>query len=169
MPLLRKDDISKEMINNRVIKDNVVQVGLDKMLYYTDIKRISKYINISIFDASECCLWTGYITNINNSEKGRYINFYLRRKKYALHRLLFANFKSTLCNNEYIKFSCNNKGICCNVNHMQKYTYTKNKKLTNDYNKNNVNSNNIYDDNNEFVIKKPANNIRRVSSFTIEF
>lgn len=89
------------------------------------MKRICKYINNSIFDEDECCLWNGYITNINNTNKGTYVNFYFRNKKVALHRLLYSNFVAPLSSSEYLKFNCNNKGICCNVNHYEKYKYSK--------------------------------------------
>jgi hypothetical protein len=89
-----------------------------------DIQRIVQHTNTSIFDKEKCALWTGYITNLQNKRKGTYVNFYFRnKKKVALHRLLFANFKGEICHNEYIKYSCANKGKCCNVNHMVKFEY----------------------------------------------
>ena len=93
----------------------------------SDLKRVSKYLNKSIFK-DECSIWTGYITNNNNSTKGTYINFYFKKKKIALHRLLFINFVDTLNSNEYIKYTCSNKGKCCTINHMKKIKY-KNKIL----------------------------------------
>lgn len=90
------------------------------------MKRICKYIDTSIFDKNKCCLWNGYITNINNSNKGTYVNFYFRNKKVALHRLLYSNFVAPLNSSEYLKFNCDNKGICCNINHYEKYKYSKN-------------------------------------------
>jgi len=94
-----------------------------KKLQFNDLKRISKYINNSIFNDNKCCLWTGYITNEKNTNKGTYINFYFRRKKVALHRLLYINFVDNLDNTDYLKFNCPNKGKCCNVNHMKKFKY----------------------------------------------
>ena len=90
------------------------------------MKRICKYIDTSIFDNNQCCIWNGYITNINNSNKGTYVNFYFRNKKVALHRLLYSNFVAPLSSSEYLKFNCDNKGICCNINHYEKYKYSKN-------------------------------------------
>jgi hypothetical protein len=43
----------------------------------------------------------------------------------ALHRLLYSNFVAPLDSSEYLKFNCENKGICCNVNHYEKYKYSK--------------------------------------------
>ena len=82
------------------------------------MNRISKNLNSSIFDNNKCCIWNGYITNNNDDNRAKYINFYFNKKKIALHRLLFINYNDNLNKNEYIKYTCNNKGICCNINHM---------------------------------------------------
>ncbi len=89
-----------------------------KKFNLSDMKRIAKNINVSIFDCSACSLWNGYVTNKSQKTKTSYINFYFRHKKVALHRLLYENYVSSVPDNQYIKYSCENKGICCNVNHM---------------------------------------------------
>lgn len=99
-------------------KQNKIIVG-DKKLLYNDLKRISKYLSKSIFDDS-CSLWNGYITVVKNDVKKSYINFYFNGKKYALHRLLYINYIGKLDDSEYIKFNCQNKGVCCNINHFYK-------------------------------------------------
>jgi hypothetical protein len=102
-------------------------VSPSKRLRPNDIHRIVQHTDNSIFDDDNCCLWTGYITNLKNKRKGTYINFYFRdKKKVALHRLLYANFKGVISNNEYIKYSCQNKGKCCNINHMVIFEYNSN-------------------------------------------
>ncbi len=83
-----------------------------------DIKRILENINTSIFNKDECCIWDGYIT-INN-DKCKYVNFYFKHRKIALHRLLYINYVDNLENKNYLKFTCKNKGICCNINHIEK-------------------------------------------------
>jgi hypothetical protein len=108
------------MFNNNNILIELLEnqnknLSLDKKLSYNDLKRISKYLVSSIFN-NECSLWNGYIPN----SKNMYINFYLNKKKHALHRLLYINYIDDLSECEYIKFTCNNKGICCNINHMYK-------------------------------------------------
>jgi hypothetical protein len=108
------DNILVELIKNQ--KKNV---SPDKKLLYNDLKRLSKYLNTSIF-GNECSLWTGYVTVIKNEEKNSYINFYFNGKKYALHRLLYLNYIGELVDSEYIKFNCVNKGKCCNINHFHK-------------------------------------------------
>lgn len=104
-------------------------VAQSKRLRPNDIHRIVQHTDNSIFDDERCCLWTGYITNLKNKRKGTYINFYFRdKKKVALHRLLYANFKGDISNKDYIKFSCQNKGKCCNINHMVRFEYNSNEK-----------------------------------------
>lgn len=51
--------------------------------------------------------------------------------KAALHRLLYSNFVDHLSEDEYLKFTCDNKGKCCNIYHMKKFKYTKPIKKTN--------------------------------------
>ncbi len=135
-------DISNTKINNDtilvdLIKNQKKNISVDKKLLYNDLKRISKYINLSIFDESysdindvdntlkgNCSIWCGYITIIKNEEKNSYINFYFNGKKYALHRLLYINYIGELLDSEYIKFKCINKGRCCNINHFYKINKT---------------------------------------------
>ena len=89
-----------------------------KKLTLQDIRRITKNLKTSIFDVSCCSLWEGYITNKNKDSKTSYINFYFRHRKVALHRLLYENYVSDIDENQYIKYNCSNKGVCCNINHM---------------------------------------------------
>src|SRR3984885_3781150 len=117
-------------IFKELIKKQLSNIPVQWKLGINDMKRICKYINTSIFDTDKCCIWKGYITNINNSSKGTYVNFYFRNKKVALHRLLYSNFIAPLNSNEYLKFNCDNKGICCNINHYEKYKYLKTIKET---------------------------------------
>ena len=98
-------------------------INPSKKLTYNDIRRISKFLGTSIFSKNNCSIWNGYITNEKNQTKGTYINFYFNQKKIALHRLLYLNFIGDILNTEYIKFSCANKGKCCNIHHMKKYSY----------------------------------------------
>ena len=135
-----------EYDNNIFLKELLVKqvknISSSKKLNYNDIKRISKFLKTSIFDKDNCALWKGYITNEKNQSKGTYINFYFNKKKIALHRLLYINYIGDVSPNEYIKFSCINKGKCCNINHMKKYIYCNNDILKNKL------ANNINDDTN---------------------
>jgi len=128
---IKKDDDKMPVVPdnakifNKLMKKQRKDVPADKKLHYNDIRRICKYINKSIFDGDDCCIWNGYVTNVNNSNKGTYINFYFGGKKVALHRLLYINFVENLSPEEYLKFSCDNKGVCCNINHLKKFKYQK--------------------------------------------
>ena len=106
-----------------LIKKQRKQCKESKKLTLQDIRRITKNLRTSIFDVSCCSLWEGYITNKNKTSKSSYINFYFRHRKVALHRLLYENYVSDIEENQYIKYKCSNKGICCNINHM--YTIDK--------------------------------------------
>jgi hypothetical protein len=110
-------------------KGQLPNVPASKRLRPSDIHRIVQHTDNSIFDEEQCALWMGYITNLKNKRKGTYINFYFRdKKKVALHRLLYANFKGYISNKDYIKYSCANKGKCCNINHMVRFEYNSNEK-----------------------------------------
>ncbi len=69
-------------IFKELIKRQLPDVPSQWRLNINDIKRICKYIDTGIFDKNNCCLWNGYITNINNSNKGTYVNFILEIKKW---------------------------------------------------------------------------------------
>ena len=118
--------LTKKEILDELIKKQLKNVTTHK-LSYDDIKRLSKYIKSSIFDENNCSLWNGYVTNTDNETKGVYINFYYKGKKIALHRILYTNYIGQLTDNEYLKFSCENKGKCCNIMHIQKFKYVVNK------------------------------------------
>jgi hypothetical protein len=109
----------KSIILDEMTKNQVKNIDENKMLSYRDMTRIVKNINTSIFSPTSCCIWTGYVTNVWN-HKSTFINFYFKKKKVALHRLLYNNFVGPISDTEYIKFSCNNRGRCCNVLHFIK-------------------------------------------------
>ena len=56
--------------------------------------------------------------------KSPYVNFYFKDKKVALHRILYHNFIGLINDGEYLKFTCENRGKCCNINHFIKYNNT---------------------------------------------
>ena len=109
----------KSIILDEMVSKQVKNIDDYKMLSYRDMTRIVKNINTSIFSTTSCCIWTGYVTNVWN-HKSTFINFYFKKRKVALHRLLFNNFIGPISDTEYIKFSCNNRGRCCNVLHFIK-------------------------------------------------
>lgn len=121
--------VIKTMDKNELLEEmrqkQLDQVETQRKLTYADMRRVCKFISTSIFDDNKCCIWNSYVTNENNENKGSYINFYYRKKKAALHRLLYINFVEDLSDNEYIKFNCENKGRCCTVSHLKKFKYNK--------------------------------------------
>ena len=100
-------------------------IPCDKKLFVTDMKRILNKIDKSIF-TNKCVLYNGYVTNRYNFKKSAYINFYFKKKKKALHRLLYINFKDDITDDEYIKFTCEHSGYCLSLNCMQKFKYKNN-------------------------------------------
>lgn len=118
--------INNEKVLRELLSKQLKNIELDKKLQFGDIKRIAKYLKDSIF-GDKCSIWNGYITNLNKDNKGTYINFYYKEKKVALHRLLYINYIGELEDNEYLKFSCPNKGKCCNINHFSKHEYSEKK------------------------------------------
>jgi len=105
----------KELINEMVRNQHVV---LEKKyrLEHSDIERISKYIDDSIFQTSRCVKWSGYLTKCNGG-KSQYVNFFIKGKKLAIHRILYINFVGDLSTTQYLKYTCDNPGCCCNINH----------------------------------------------------
>tara|TARA_B100001989_G_scaffold248512_1_gene222232 strand:+ start:41 stop:520 length:480 start_codon:yes stop_codon:yes gene_type:complete len=123
--MITNDKLDRNVLLSELIDNQVKGIPVNKKLSYSDIKRITKYISKSIFDENNCCIWEGYITNSkpDKSYKGAYINFYFKKRKVALHRLLYSNFKESIDDTDYLKYTCENKGKCCNVNHMVKFIY----------------------------------------------
>jgi len=117
------DAKNSDKIFEELVAKQRKDIPSNKKLQLSDIKRIARRISGSISDPNKCSIWSGYITNINNAAKGTYVNFYFRKKKVALHRLLYINFVGPLEDDEYLKFNCENKGKCCNVHHMNKFKY----------------------------------------------
>jgi hypothetical protein len=94
-----------------------------KMLF-EDIKRVDLYIHSNIFNSRSCCIYTGEI-------KKTYSTISFRGKKVSLIRLLYHNYIDHISENNKIEYiaECDNKGICCNLNHFRiKNTNTNNDK-----------------------------------------
>lgn len=116
MPISTKNQILVQMLQYQ-------KKGLPykQRLDLDDIKRIVDNIETSPF-ADECCIWNGYVTN--NNDKCKYINFYFKHRKIALHRLMYINYNGPLDDKNYLKFTCLNKGVCCNIKHIEKCNIT---------------------------------------------
>ncbi len=108
-----------DILLNNLINLQRPNIRSDKLLLEKDLKRIISRTGGIVNTSNECILWNGYITH----NKIDYINFYFKGKKCALHRILYINFKGKLKDNDYLEFICpdpNNKGKCCNINHIIK-------------------------------------------------
>lgn len=126
------------------------------LLELKDLIRLLKNIDTSIFNKTDCVLWKGYLTKCNN-QKSCYINFYLKKRKLALHRILYMNYIDDLDDKNYLKFSCSNAGKCCNLNHIIRvYDENDNQQplITTDI------SNIIVEQNKELMIQNIASNIK---------
>lgn len=110
-------NVDKNSIFQELIKNQRKNVLPDKKLQLTDLKRMSTYLKNSIF-TDECSIWGGYITQFKNNSF--YINFFFNGKKQALHRLIYINFIDNIKDSEYLKYTCENKGKCCCINHLKK-------------------------------------------------
>ena len=149
------------MINiiNNLIKLQRPNIRTDKILLEKDLKRIINRTDGITNTTNDCILWKGYITH----NKIDYINFYFKGKKCALHRILYINFKGKLNDNDYLEFTCNNKGRCCNINHIIKKRDIKNINLLNNNQDNNQDNNqNNNQDNNQDNNQNYSPNINMV-------
>lgn len=99
-------------IYRELVERQLSDVDEEYVLRPKDLERISKNLNNSIF-GEECAPWS---TNKND----KYVNFYFRRKKIALHRILYINFVGPIDQTDYITFRCENKGLCCCLSCLQK-------------------------------------------------
>jgi hypothetical protein len=110
--------ISKNKILVELVNNQNQHVNNEKKLDVKSLQRISRNIEGSLFE-DKCVIWQGYITYISSTNVN-YINFFFNGKKHALHRLLYLNFIGDVKDNEYLKYTCENKGKCCNINHIIK-------------------------------------------------
>jgi hypothetical protein len=158
----------KKKLLNEMIEKQLKNVSLSKKFTYKDIMRVIKHIEKSIF-GKQCCLWQGFVANTKQN-KSPYINFYFREKKLALHRLLYSNFVESLSTNEYIRFTCKNKGKCCTLNHMIKYEKDENINDSDSENDiDNNNDNNICNNNIDVIKNVESNKKSKQLDFTISF
>jgi len=141
----KEPSISKNQILIQMLQLQRKKLPHNLRLDIDDLKRIVYNINTSPFSDTECCIWNGYVTD--NNEKCKYINFYFKHHKIALHRLLYINYTDNLESNNYLKFTCKNKGICCNIKHIEKSNDNSSgespKKIINNLSDNNNSNNHI--------------------------
>jgi hypothetical protein len=98
--------IQREEINENYKLDIYLIVKVIKLLGSTLLENLVKHNRL------ECWLY-------KNKYKTNNINFYIKGKKIALHRILYINFIDELDKNIYLKHSCNNNN-CYNIYHLEK-------------------------------------------------
>tara|TARA_B100000902_G_scaffold327503_1_gene323103 strand:- start:9783 stop:10322 length:540 start_codon:yes stop_codon:yes gene_type:complete len=143
--------ISKNKILVELVNKQKQEVENDKKLDVKSLQRISRNVEGSLF-GDKCIIWQGYITYISSTDV-HYINFFFNGKKHALHRLLYLNYIGDVKKNEYLKYTCPNKGKCCNINHIIKINSKKTLELEDSTCKSSLEEKNSEDNNINEVIK----------------
>lgn len=100
----------KFMIQNQ--RDDITKVGNYDKLSFQDIKRLDTYIHGNIFQSKHCCLYSGEIKN-------KYSTISFNRKKVSVLRLLYHNYVNDIELNDKLEYTCENAGVCCNLNHFK--------------------------------------------------
>lgn len=114
---------NKNNILENLIKNQKDHIESKSKLLLSDLKRLTNNLTSDIF-SDDCSLWNGPILITNNKE---YINFFINGKKVSLNRILYKNYVGELYDNEYLKYSCINKGKCCSLKHIYKINKKENK------------------------------------------
>jgi len=120
---------SSNLILTELIHKQLRDVEESRRMTQSDLRRVAKHVKMGLFQKSCCCMWQGYVTNVNKKNKGTYINFYFRKRKVPLHRLLYQNFVGPLDFDDYIRFRCSNKGFCCNIPCLEQRKYKNRDKM----------------------------------------
>jgi hypothetical protein len=119
MSKLNADQLLSKLLDNQ--RKNI---DPNNLLEYKDLKRLTKYIDTSFFTI-KCCIWDKIKNKNTKDKRANYITFYFRKKKVSLYRILYYNFVDDIGNNEFIRCMCKNRNYCCNVNHLAKFKYSK--------------------------------------------
>lgn len=108
-------------IQKELLQKQIPHVKPDWKLSFKDITKMSTLLPKSIF-TDDCCIWnTGFALNV----KRQYVHFYYKKKKVALHRILYENFVDNINYNDVLSRSCPNHRNCCSVKHYKIRTYNK--------------------------------------------
>lgn len=107
---------NKNDILGNLIKHQKENTEIKSKLSLSDLKRLTNNLSKDIFN-DECSVWEGPILMANNKE---YISFFINGKKISLNRILYKNYIGNLDDNEYLKYTCTNKGSCCSLKHIYK-------------------------------------------------
>ena len=94
-------------------RKDVPDIGLYGKLSFEDLKRIDRCSLGDITKSKDCCLFVG------NTVSNTYCTFSFRGKKTSIIRMLYHNFKGDINSDAHIKYTCENKGNCCNLSHFE--------------------------------------------------
>lgn len=106
----KQDELRNLMCTQR---REVPDSGLYGKLSFEDLKRIDRLTSGDITLSNECCLYNG------NTVGNKYCTFSFRGKKTSLIRTLYHNLVENIEPDMKPKWSCKNKGICCNLSHFK--------------------------------------------------
>lgn len=104
----RQDNLRNLLCSQR--KD-IPDKGLYGKLQFEDMKRLDMCISGDIIISDKCCLYIGQTVS------NRYCTFSFRGKKTSILRMLYHNFVDDIEPDLRLKYTCENKGLCCNLSH----------------------------------------------------
>lgn len=121
--------MDKQELLNILVDNQLKNIPEEDRLSFSDISRLVKFLDNSIFEENDCVKWNGYYENNGNRHRSCGITFYFKGQKKVVHRLLYINFKGPIQSNVRVCFSCEQGPYCCNINHMflRKYQKSSNK------------------------------------------
>ena len=96
-------------------RSKVPDIGLYGKLSFEDMKRLDKTITGDITNSRECCLYNG--TTVGE----KYATFSFNGKKTSLVRLIYHNLVNDVNPDKKLEWSCENKGLCCNLSHFDMF------------------------------------------------
>jgi len=105
---LTPQEIFLKFLENQ--KDSIPTYQNYGKMFFEDIQRLELNIKDDIF-SDHCCIYNGEIKN-------GFASISFKGKKVSVQRLLYHNYIGTIRRNQIIKYSCENKGICCCLNHL---------------------------------------------------
>ncbi len=107
-PTTRPQEIFLKFLENQ--KDSIPPYQNYGKMSFEDIQRVERNIQKDIF-ANECCIYKGEIKN-------GFASISYKSKKVSVQRLLYHNYIGTIRRNQIIQYSCENKGLCCCLEHL---------------------------------------------------
>lgn len=111
---------------SELVRNQLQDVDPARKLSLCDIERLAKFSDgKSYFDPLKCTPFQGYVNH--NRPRDVCIVFFHKRRKVALHRLLFENYVGPLNYFQYVRHTCGNRYSCVNVLHLKRIDY-RNKK-----------------------------------------